>query len=344
MNQQHLLPPQLTPVGSTPRAMPTSFDDVPISTKTIIIDNNIEINLPHVFKTLPVVSFADTDAAPSDTTAVSALSKKKLKKFIANCNLPDGAITSIGYSPANLGANEPAYRGIKIKNFRNAMTVVMTIDGKDINFKVPYNGRIQITGCKEDRYAEECIKHLWTYLYNDPISQRYREAEAAGESVTDLPWLYRFHAGDERFHAILHVVMSNRNFKLGFTVNRTNLDRYVNTQDNLPWTSLLETTFGYTGVNIKLPCNHQNIVMSTLTCAPDGEWTHGTMCYDEYLKTLSPRDYARAIAKSYRNSFLIFRSGSAIMSGIDAEHMESDYYRFTDMIRKIRPRIDEHFK
>jgi hypothetical protein len=48
-------------------------------------------------------------------------------------------------------------------------------------------------------------------------------------------------------------VMYNIDFSLNFKVNRENLDTLINTETS--YTSLLETTFGYTGVNIKFPVN-----------------------------------------------------------------------------------------
>jgi hypothetical protein len=46
-------------------------------------------------------------------------------------------------------------------------------------------------------------------------------------------------------------LMTNIDFNVGFTINRENLDKYINS--NTDYNSLLETSFGYTGVNIKIP-------------------------------------------------------------------------------------------
>jgi TATA-box binding protein (TBP) (component of TFIID and TFIIIB) len=284
------------------------FEDVLISTKTIVIDISIDVDIKNVFKIFPVLEFPD---------APPISSKKKLRKYIQDRNLSDGTIIALEY--------ENKSRGLPIKHFRNAMTIVMIVENKYINFKLPPKGRIQITGCKFDQYAEKCVQFLWGKL------QEF--------STPELP-LFSFHHGKKDFSAIFHVVMSNRNFDLGFHIDRQKLDQYVNTQEEFPGTSLLELTFGYTGLNIKLPCQHQNILLKTLAYIDD-EWLHGVIEYNEYLKQLSPKDYAKEIDKSRKNSFLIFRSGAAIMSGLDTHHMEKDYYKFINMIQKCKPFIED---
>jgi hypothetical protein len=287
------------------------FEDVTISTKTIVIDTNIDIHAEHIFAQLPVHPLPDCPPTSS---------KKKFRKFIADANLADGTIIALEYNHQ--------CRGISIKHFRNSMTFVMTMSGKYINFKLPAKGRIQITGCKHDQYAEQCVQHLWKYLCS------YTTAETP---------LYTFHPGHTRFRAVFHVVMSNRNFKLGFLVNRQKLDQWVNTQDEFPGTSLLELTFGYTGLNIKLPYRHQNIMLKSMQEPRDASspWEHSFVEYNDYLKELPPKLYAKEIVKPRYNSFLVFRSGSAIMSGLDAHHMEKDYYRFMQMIEKSRDHIED---
>ncbi len=294
--------------------MNKKFEDVLISTKTIVIDININVNIKEVFATFPVVEFMD-DVPPLN--AKKQISKKKLRKYVCDQNLPDGTIIAIEY--------EHKSRGLPIKHFRNAMTIVMIIENKYINFKLPPKGRIQITGCKFDKYAEKCVQFLWEKLlfYTTPENP-----------------LFTFRPDETDFSAIFHVVMSNRNFYLGFHINRQKLDHYVNTQEEFPGTSLLELTFGYTGLNIKLPCTHQNILLKTLTYM-DNKWVDGFIEYNEYLKQLSPKDYAKEIGKSRKNSFLIFRSGAAIMSGLESQHMEADYYKFINMIEKCKPIIED---
>ena len=68
-----------------------------------------------------------------------------------------------------------------------------------------------------------------------------------------FPDIYSFEDGCDNFEAILVPAMRNIDFSLGFYVNREELDSYIN--EETEYTSLLETSFGYTGVNIKIPMN-----------------------------------------------------------------------------------------
>ena len=45
--------------------------------------------------------------------------------------------------------------------------------------------------------------------------------------------------------------MTNIDFNIGYIINREELNRYIN--EHTEYNSLLETSFGYTGVNIKIP-------------------------------------------------------------------------------------------
>ena len=49
--------------------------------------------------------------------------------------------------------------------------------------------------------------------------------------------------------------MTNIDFNVGFIINRENLDKHMNELEN--FNSLLETSFAYTGVNIKFPLKEQ---------------------------------------------------------------------------------------
>lgn len=279
------------------------FDKIPISTKTVVITTNIDIKIDKVFETLPITKL---------TLPPFIKSKKHIKQFIQDHHLPNGSIVSMEY--------EKQTRGIPIKHFRNAMTVVFIIDSKCINFKLPTRGKIQITGCTYDIYAEQCIQHLWDYFreYSTPENQLYEFQDNA----TQLDVIYR-------------TVMTNKNFHLGFKVNREQLDKYVNTTA-LHGRSLLETTFGYTGVNIKFRFKHRNSILKTMQWHHLHGWIHGYIDYNTYLNTLSPKEYTIELNKTRYNSFLIFHSGSAIMSGMNIEHMKEDYYAFRQMIEDCR--------
>ena len=130
-------------------------------------------------------------------------------------------------------------------------------------------------------------------------------------------------------------------FSLGFLVNRSNLDRFFNSNTN--FNSLLETSFGYTGVNIKFPMEtipYKKIHQESLDINT-GEWSSQKITYDDYLNTLQPAERKKELEKKRYNTFLVFHSGNVIMSGAVKEFMEGPYYRFLDIIKECQTEIEE---
>ena len=134
-------------------------------------------------------------------------------------------------------------------------------------------------------------------------------------------------------------VMTNIDFNVGFIVNRENLDKYMNnmTRHN----SLLETSFGYTGVNIKFPANGyaMNTMMPKLCCKD--EWEDTMVTYETYYKSLSEKDQQKIDDKDRYTTFLVFHSGNVIMSGLAKPHMESTFNEFINIIDECKSSIEE---
>ena len=94
----------------------------------------------------------------------------------------------------------------------------------------------------------------------------------------------------------------------GFIINRENLDKHMNELEN--FNSLLETSFGYTGVNIKFPLKEQ-IEMDLPKLSYDGKnWSETIEKYSDYLETLPDVARFKEDAKKRYNTFLVFHSGN----------------------------------
>jgi TATA-box binding protein (TBP) (component of TFIID and TFIIIB) len=197
----------------------------------------------------------------------------------------------------------------------------MLTNGKKINFKISRNGKFQMTGCKEDCHAENCVKYIWEYIKDDP--EIYTKPE------------------NKPFKAIFIPAMRNIDFNLGFIINREKLDEYFN--NNTEYYSLLETSIGYTGVNIKIPVKKPitDLKLKQLVYKEDN-WSAPKMIpYQKYLDTLKPKEQQKKLDKERFTTFLLFHSGKAIISSMCAEFSKDVYYEFLDIIKNNYKQFEE---
>jgi TATA-box binding protein (TBP) (component of TFIID and TFIIIB) len=286
------------------------FEDIQVSTKTFIVMTNMKIDIKKLFEFLPVTEYI----------VVPKRRGRKKKNIIDDPNkgIQDGSIITL-----DLANN---IRGVLLKNkkkkdgkvndyFRNSITVIMMMDGKKINFKISSNGKFQMTGCKYDNQAENCVKYIWEYIKPNKDIYSLTETET------------------ETFKALFIPAMRNIDFSLGFILNREKLDEYFNTYTN--YYSLLETSIGYTGVNIKIPVKKpiKDLMIKELTYN-DNKWISPRFIpYQKYLDTLKPREQQKKIEKERFNTFLVFHSGKVICSSMCEEFAKDTYYEFLEIIR-----------
>jgi hypothetical protein len=134
--------------------------------------------------------------------------------------------------------------------------------------------------------------------------------------------------------------MTNIDFNLGFVISRESLDRFIN--QHTSFHSMLETSFGQMGVNIKIPFEHKNSSIMTITYnMKTSEWETGEISYNQYLNILPYKDRQKELRKQRNNTFLVFYSGTAIMSGMSVEYMKDVYYKFVNIITSSKNDIEE---
>ena len=258
-----------------------NFDDIVISTKTVIIKTTCRFNLKFLFENLPVSKF------------IVIPKKRGRKKEMEieedpNKNLKEGSIITLKFFDSIRGVNlKKPKKDANKKFFRNALSIVIKIDDKFNNFKLPSKGKIQMTGVKKNEQVIKCLKYLWGYMEKFDKENCY---------TLENP-------EDENIEIIANVVMTNIDFKLGFLVNRQNLDELFNILDNS--ISIFEPSYGYTGVNIKVPfnmdynreleCYNYNISEKT--------WQHKQIIFSEYLDKLTPKEKTKEIEKKSRLAF-----------------------------------------
>ena len=290
------------------------FDDIKVSTKTFIAKTNLNMNLNKLFTFLPITDYT---VIPKKRGR-----KKKIDIIDPNININSGSIVTLKY--------ENNLRGVDLKQkkknkknskwFRNSFTVVIIMDNKPINFKICQNGMFQITGCKLDEHAENCIRYIWKF-------------------IKDEKDLYTFERG-EILETLLIPAMRNIDFSVGFNIDREKLAHYISTQTEFH--SLLETSFGYTGVNIKFPIENNISDMKIKKIFYQNEkWEEEMTTYAEYLKFLPEKELNKKLNKDRYNTFLVFHSGKIIMSGACSDFMIKSYYYFIEIIKKAHPLIEE---
>jgi len=288
-----------------------SFNDIGVSTRTIIGLSNLNLDIGKLFTELKLTKYI---------VIPKKRGRKKMPVEIPpeNKNIKQGAIVTLKYYE-NL-------RGVDLKNkkpsgkyFRNALTVVMFVGDKFINFKVAEKGKFQITGCKNVDQAEETIK-----LFLEKVN----------------PTQYIIKSGN--ISVMFNISMTNKDFKVNYCINREKLDSFIN--DKTEYTSLFEPTFGYSGVNIKIPMKEKidvklrKIVYDFNT----KKWNTEIVEYEEYLKSLDEKDRIKHNKKERYNTFLVFHSGKVIHSGMVEKYMEGPFdYFLQNIILEQRHIIEE---
>ena len=297
------------------------FDDIKVSTKTFTATTNLNIKLDVMFQKLPITSYI---VVPKKRGR-----KRKSEQVDPNKDIEPGSIITIKYEKEIRGVElkpKKIKQDKKKKWFRNSVTVVIMLD-KPINFKVCRNGTFQMTGCKTHEHAELCVQYIWKYIQNE----------------TDI---YQFSRG-ETLEILFIPSMRNIDFSLGFLVDREKLNKYMCSQKE--FYCLLETSFGYTGVNIKIPLSSdiskmkiKKVVYGENSKSSEKlEWTENWTTYQEYLDLLLQKDRESKMNDTRYNTFLVFHSGKVIMSGLEAEFMRDVYYHFLRIIRMAYDKIEE---
>ena len=293
------------------------FKSIKVSTKTFTATSNLNLNINELFQKLPIT--------PYTVVPKRRGRKKKVEVPDPNKNIPYGSIITVKCEDKLRGVNlKPTKKKQRKKWFRNSITVVIVFD-KPINFKVCRNGTFQMTGCKNHKHAELCIKYLWNYIKDDTS-------------------IYKFVEGEE-LETLIIPSMRNIDFSLGFLVDREKLNLYMAHEASSH--CLLETSFGYTGVNIKMPLQSDITQMKIKRLVHNknsDDWVLTNTIYDEYLNKLSKKDREAKIKNTRYNTFLVFHSGKVIMSGLISNFMKPVYEEFLEMIRKCYDQIEERLE
>ena len=275
------------------------MNDLKVSTKTIIASSNLNIeNMERIYELLPV----NTN---DNNVSIQTIYYKNEMKGDENCTTK-------------------AFRKVK-KSFRNAINVVMKIEDnppKNINFKLSKNGKFQITGCKKEEHAVSAIRAFISYLFI------YCRENIGIVRISGKP--------ESFIRVFFQTVMTNVDFNVNYKIDRQKLDELLHTETL--YHSLLETSFGYTGVNIKIPIGNEWASYPV----PVIEGTDGMFWEIKNIPLNEVSHLTNAVmAKKRFNTFLVFHSGNIIMSGMRQETMEEHYLAFINILHQWKYKIQE---
>jgi len=286
------------------------FENMKVSTRTFTATTNLTIDIEKISKHVTVHETDDSRLRGSKGPAMNE----------ALTAIPVGTIISVNYLGDIRGINLKPRKKSK-RWFRNSFTVVVNAGDKLLNFKVCRNGTFQITGALSFQHAVQCIQCIWKNIKSTKF--------------------YSLPDGEETLTALIIPAMRNLDFTLGIKINRELFDQYI-LDINPGYHCLLETSFGYTGLNVKKKIVKPITDLKILKITGDN-WDGELVSYQEYLDVLTPEARQTKLKHTRYNTFLVFHSGKIIQSGMSADFMRDDFYEFCEIINDAHAagRIEE---
>ncbi len=294
------------------------FDAIPVSTRTFTASSNLTMNIEKIAEILPVVPLNTELPVRKKRSPSQGRANNHQRNAPPQPTLPSGTIINVNYMGKIRGPTLKHKKPSK-RWFRNSFSIVVFLD-KYINFKVCSNGTFQITGALDFHHAVGCIKKVWAVIKSKKS-------------------LYSFSDGGATLKCLIIPAMRNLDFNLGIKINRESLDAFITARDDSSenYHCLLESSFGYTGLNVKrkitTPIEKLQILKIHLTAEEkDSEWGGIESTYKEYLDILPEKMKNAKLAHVRYNTWLIFHSGKIIQSGLSEGFMRGHFNDFIKLI------------
>lgn len=341
------------------------FSELQTSTRTVMVYSNIEFNFKKIFEGM-VITPTDIPLtkkkknvdkkklkAPRNSVIniqygnlFRGINLKKAKKYwcSVNCRLTksvqeDESETKINtiveefyliegtkdiYETRYYCTNCKKYFTLKqlkkILNFLNQVSIVMSLGELNVHIMM-FKDNFKIAGCKGEKDAEDTVKILWEYIQN----------------IGDGFSVKKNHFDDLNPTFLFRPVMRNVEFKLGFFIDREQLNKLMNRKEynDIVFMSQCETT-GHTNVNIKMFCNRP------------GDYKYEYLIVNENLDydygTLKENFYKLEKRKKDKITFIVFSSSEIILSGKYDSEMERTYDFFIKTVFENKNTIEEKIK
>lgn len=281
----------------TPEGIIKPFEELCVTTKTVVAVSNLQIDLQKFYKYVPIV----------DYTPIKKKRGRQRKIVIPPriIEVPYGQVISVKMGRQVRGLAKTK----KSKTFfLHCVTIILALNNnKFINVKVCSNGKFHVTGCKTDEHFSETLICIYNILKDIELytgEKVYRFVNENGEELNKE---------EERLEVIFNTVMQNMDFDIGFKISREQLDKFINNETK--FSSIFVGSIR-TSVNIKVQNIFENstLISKMIYNTTNKEITKCYVPYTKYLERLDEKERRKQDKKDKYHTFLIFSSGSVIMS------------------------------
>lgn len=201
----------------------------------------------------------------------------------------------------------------KRSSFRNVVNLIVESGDRFINLKISAHGNLQITGGRDKEKVYDAVVYLLFLIW-----------ESCPQIIVE--W-------KDTIEIIFRTVMTNVVFSVGYQIDKGKLNTMIQNATN--FYTLFETSFGYTGMNIKIPIEKEQQEAQISRCLtihfPTKEVQHVDQIVQMNFK--KPQKF---------NTFLVFHSGKILMSGMIEDNMAHDFHMFHNFLKIHQNKIKEN--
>ena len=327
------------------------FNEIGVSTCTLIVVTNLQIDLAKLFAYTPITDYQppkkrrgrkkrNNNEKPAPKLPFGHVIQVQHELKVRNSqqfttqpsldvNVTNVATTS-GKKRKSQAHEEPFEKSNKRAYFLHCVVLKIIVDEHgekpDKNVKIYRNGKFQITGCKNNKQSLDTVRAIFELFQS---IEQY-----TGERVVQ-------HA-EPQMKAVFNTVMQNRDFYMGFNIFRDKLDQFFN--EHTDYISIFESAQA-THVNIKIPIESCEENLLYLQYDPVARHsTVSTVLRSDYLPLLTKKTSKSSSTpseESHEHTFLVFASGHVIFTSIPGRSMEQMYYKMIQLLIQNREYFEE---
>lgn len=319
------------------------FDKLGVSICVYLFYTNVVFDLERVFRETPVIELEQPEMKR----------KKKIKS--KDVKAPYGSIFNLKYlgevrgitfdTKAAADANVPPVNDEYFisnitedkskKHFRNEVMITLSLGSKNVNIML-FKDNMKIAGCRTEDEAVESVMILWE------------------------EYLSKLYPPNTEIKFVMDLIMKNRRFDFGFIVNREELNTWMNKLKKSKSTEIeiFSSKFkseSSRAVNIKTRVRRpKNISYDVLVYGGSVKGSVSAKLkprggsvrtqFSPHWQISKGNPFPRPEKyKIPKNTFLVFNSGQAIVSGRYYDIIKEHYYWFTDLINENQDAIKHSF-